>query len=168
MSNSFSHASRGLLGLLDDINETPPLGCRQRTGLGDDDKVTDSGGVELVMSLHLGCAAQNLAVEGVLDPVFDLHDDRLLHLVAHNVAATSLAVATGRLSRLSLIGNRGLRLGVFSHDQASFFFLVAASAPAVSAFTAASAVALFGFSVFTTSATTGVARIPSSRSRMMV
>src|SRR6218665_244403 len=164
MSNSFSHASRGLLGLLDDVNETPPLSCRQRPGLGDDDKVTDSGGVELVVSLDLGCAAQNLAVEGVLDPIFDLHDDRLLHLVAHNVAATSLAVATGRLS---LIGNRGLSLGVFSHDQASFF-LVAASAPTVSAFTAASAVAFFDFSVFTTSATTGVARIPSSRSRMMV
>src|SRR6185436_20627360 len=87
----------GLLRLLDDFDETPALGGRQRSGLRDEHHVADAGGVALVVSLDLGGTADDLAVQRVLHAVFDLDDDGLVHLVARDIATTRLAVTAGVL-----------------------------------------------------------------------
>src|SRR3954454_23908211 len=82
-----------LLRLLEDLDETPALRGRDRPRLADEHEVADAGLTALVVRLHLGGAADDLAVERVLHPVLDLDDDRLVHLVARHVAAADLAVA---------------------------------------------------------------------------
>src|SRR5581483_10533589 len=74
-----------------------------RAGLHQPDAVTDAGGVALVMRLDLAGPADDLAVEGVLDPVLHRHNDRLVHLVRHHEALADLAEAA------RLLGGRGLR-----------------------------------------------------------
>src|SRR3954469_22248136 len=64
-----------LLGLLKDLHEPPALGGRQRAGLHEQNAVTDTGGVLLVVRLHLGGGAQDLGVPAVLLPVLELDDD---------------------------------------------------------------------------------------------
>src|SRR6478735_1182714 len=86
----------GLLGLLEDLHQAPALGGAERAGLHDEDAVADSGGVGLVVRLDLAGAADDLAVEGVLDTVLDLDDDGLVHLVADDVALAGLAVVAVR------------------------------------------------------------------------
>src|SRR6478672_2522080 len=90
--------NRELLGLLEDLHQAPALGGAERAGLHDEDAVADSGGVGLVVRLDLAGAADDLAVEGVLDAVLDLDDNGLVHLVAHHVALAGLAVVA--LTRL--------------------------------------------------------------------
>src|SRR3954469_23687194 len=85
-----------LLRALEDLDDPPPLRRRERPRLADEDEVPDAGDVALVVRVDLARAAQNLAVEGVLDAVLDLDDDGLVHLVADDVAAPLLAVAAGR------------------------------------------------------------------------
>src|SRR5919107_1676177 len=85
-------ASCCLLGLLEDLDQPPPLGGRRRPGLHDLHAVADAGDVLLVVHLELVRAADDLAVEGVLHAVLHLDDDGLLHLVAHHQALTDLAV----------------------------------------------------------------------------
>src|SRR5689334_17092559 len=86
------------LGLLDDLDETPPLRGAQRPGLHQEDAVADAGGVLLVVGLELARAAQDLAVERVLHAVLDLDDDGLVHLVADDEPLADLAaVAVGGL-----------------------------------------------------------------------
>src|SRR5699024_10991654 len=116
-------------------------------GLVDDDEVADACGVLLVVRLEVLRAAEDLAIKRVLHAVLDLDDDGLIHLVAHDVASCRLAVAAldGRF-RLLLAG----------HHSAS------PSAGASSAFFA------LLFLVFFEAAGSGVARIPSSRSRITV
>src|SRR5690606_28382860 len=82
-----------LLGLLEDLHDAPPLGRGQRPGLHQPDAVTHAGGVVAVMGLQLAGPPDDLAVERVLETVFDSHDDRLVHLVAHDVALADLAEA---------------------------------------------------------------------------
>src|SRR5262245_5375466 len=90
-----------LLGLFEDLDHTPTLGGGQRPGLHDEDAVADPTLVGLVVRLELARAAQDLAVQGVLDAVLDGHDHGLVHLVAEHQALTNLArVALGRLRRL--------------------------------------------------------------------
>src|SRR5690242_6527728 len=79
------------LGLFEDLHDPPPLGGGERTGLHQEDPVADAARVLLVVHLELAGAAQNLAVEGVLDAVLDLDDDRLVHLVADHQALANLA-----------------------------------------------------------------------------
>src|SRR5688500_16208749 len=85
-----------LLGLLEDLHHAPALGRAERAGLHDEDTVADAGRVGLVVRLDLARAADDLAVEGVLHAVLDLDDDGLVHLVAHDVALTGLAVVALR------------------------------------------------------------------------
>src|SRR3954451_13471457 len=75
---------RSLLGLLQDLDQPPPLGGRRRPGLHDLHPVTDARDVLLVVRLQLAGAPDDLAVEAVLHTVLDLDDDGLLHLVAHH------------------------------------------------------------------------------------
>src|SRR3954462_5817459 len=101
-----------LLRALEDLDDPPPLRRRERPGLADEDEGADAGDVALVVRLDLARAAQDLAVEGVLDAVLDLDDDGLVHLVADDVAAALLAVAAGGL----LLGGRRRRAaGVLAH-----------------------------------------------------
>src|SRR3954462_171529 len=78
------------LGLFEDLHDPPPLGGGERTGLHQQHAVTDAARVLLVVHLELAGAAQNLAVEGVLDAVLDLDDDGLVHLVADHEALAHL------------------------------------------------------------------------------
>src|SRR5512139_624679 len=88
----------GLLGLLEDLDDAPALGGRQRTGLHDQDPVADAALVLLVVRLELAGAPHDLAVQRVLHSVLDGDDDGLLHLVADHQALTNLAGRTlGRL-----------------------------------------------------------------------
>src|SRR6187200_3328626 len=80
-----------LLRLLEDLHHAPALGRAQRAGLHDQDAVSDATVVLLVVGLQLARTAQDLPVEGVLDPVLDGHDNGLVHLVAHDKALTNLA-----------------------------------------------------------------------------
>src|SRR5688500_13853274 len=80
-----------LLGLLDDLDDAPALGGRQRAGLHDQDPVADAALVLLVVRLQLAGAAHDLAVERVLDAVLDGHDHGLVHLVGDDQALTGLA-----------------------------------------------------------------------------
>src|SRR5690349_4802174 len=105
-------ARRCLLGLLEDLDDAPALGGRQRPGLHDQDPVADARSVLLVVRLDLARAAQDLAVERVLHAVLDLDHDGLVHLVAHHVTLTGLAVvAVGR--------RHGLILHVLTHADSS-------------------------------------------------
>src|SRR4051794_28750356 len=88
------YGTRWLLGLLEDLDQPPPLGGRQRPGLHDLHAVAGARDVLLVVGLQLARATDDLAVEAVLHAVLDLDDDGLLHLVAHHEALTDLAVAT--------------------------------------------------------------------------
>src|SRR3954447_7650944 len=97
-------SSAFLLGLLQDLDQPPPLGGRQRPGLHDLHPVADAGDVLLVVGLQLAGAPDDLAVEAVLHAVLDLDDDGLLHLVADHQALTDLAVATAGQA-----GTRGRR-----------------------------------------------------------
>src|SRR4051794_17329707 len=87
------HVTRSLLGLLHDLDQTPPLGGRQRPGLHDLHTVADARDVVLVVRLQLARAPDDLAVEAVLHAVLDLDDDGLRHLVAHDETLADLAVA---------------------------------------------------------------------------
>src|SRR5690606_16718117 len=93
--------SRGLLRLLEDLDQAPALGGALRAGLVDEHEIADAGGVLLVVGLHLRRTAHDLAVERVLHAVLDLDDDGLIHLVADDVAAASLTVAALFLLDLS-------------------------------------------------------------------
>src|SRR3954470_9510353 len=87
----------GLLGLLDDLDQPPPLGGRRGPGLHDLHAVADAGDPLLVVRLQLARTADDLAVQAVLHAVLDLDDDGLLHLVADDEALADLAVpATGQ------------------------------------------------------------------------
>src|SRR6478736_274580 len=81
-----------LLGLLDDLDQTPPLGSGKRAGLHHYNEVADACRIGLIVSLDLGRTAQDLAVERVLDAVLDLYGDGLVHLVGRHVTATRLAI----------------------------------------------------------------------------
>src|SRR3954469_18174225 len=61
-----------LLGLLEDLDQAPALGRRERPGLHEQDAVADAGAVLLVVGLELGGAAHHLAVARVLLAVLDL------------------------------------------------------------------------------------------------
>jgi hypothetical protein len=93
---------RKFLGLLEDLDDAPALGRRQRAGLREEDPVADAGSVLLVVRLELVGTADDLAVQRVLDAVLDSDDDGLVHLVADDQTLTGLAETA-----------RGLRL--FSH-----------------------------------------------------
>src|SRR5689334_11216912 len=85
-----------LLRPLEDLHHAPALGGRERTGLHDGHPVAHATRVALVVGLEPAGAAQNLAVERVLDPVLDDDHDGLVHLVADHNALTDLAPVPGR------------------------------------------------------------------------
>src|SRR5690606_4469480 len=122
-----------------------------------------------VVHLALLGAADDLAVQRVLHAVFDLNDDGLVHLVADDVAALRLAVAA---DELGVVGNRCACLRVsLSHYLASSVSVASAvaSALAESAFAASAFLGLVFFSALGAVSTgAGVARMPSSRSRITV
>src|SRR5687768_17298635 len=84
-----------LLRSLDDLDDPPALRRRQRPRLHEQNPVTGAAGVALVVGLEPAGAAQDLAVERVLDPVLDDHDDGLVHLVAHHDPLPHLAAFAG-------------------------------------------------------------------------
>src|SRR6476646_3137190 len=89
----YTRTSRSrLLCLLENLDDSPPLGGGQRPGLHDQYPVSDRHRVGRVMRLELVRAADHLAVQGVLNPILDGHDHGLVHLVAHDPALAGLAV----------------------------------------------------------------------------
>src|SRR3954453_7001266 len=96
-----------LLGLLKDLDDAPALGGAQRPGLHEANPVTDATSVGLIKSVVLGRTANDLAVQPVLDAVFNGDDDGLVHLVADDQALANLTVPTHLL-----IGTGGTGLGL--------------------------------------------------------
>src|SRR6476660_3151660 len=92
-SARYTRTSRSrLLCLLENLDDSPPLGGGQRPSLHDQYPVSDRHRVGRVMHLELVRAAHHLAVQGVLNPILDGHDHGLIHLVAHDPALAGLAV----------------------------------------------------------------------------
>src|SRR5712672_2564362 len=109
-----------LLGPLEDLDEPPALGRRQRTGLHQRNPVADTGDAVLVVRLHLGGGADDLAVERVLHPVLELDHDGLLHLVRHHVADARLTPAARLLGARGVLGALVFRRGLcFCHYDSS-------------------------------------------------
>ena len=73
-----------------DINYSPVLGLAQRTGFHDEDGVTDSALVLLVVGNELGGLFHELAVERMLLLSFYRNDNGLVHLVADHYACSFL------------------------------------------------------------------------------
>src|ERR1700757_4955157 len=82
-----------LLGFLEDVDEPPALRCRQRASLHQRNAVADPGDAVLVVRLDLLGGPDDLAVQRVPHPVFELDDDGLFHLVRHHVANRGPATA---------------------------------------------------------------------------
>src|SRR6188508_1347515 len=76
-----SGRQRSGLAARDDFDHLPVLGLAERTALGDAHQVAFLA-AQLVVRVHLGGAAQVLAVQAMLDLALDQHRHRLLHLVA--------------------------------------------------------------------------------------
>src|SRR3954470_3137265 len=106
-----------LLRLLDDLHHAPALGRAERAGLHQEHPVTDATFVGLVVGLEPHRAAQDLAVERVLDAVLDGHDDGLVHLVADDEALADLAAVALDVG-LTHCGLILLRLAVGRHELA--------------------------------------------------
>ena len=109
------------------------------------------------MGLDLGGSAHNLAVQGVLHAVFHLDDDGLIHLVAGDVSTTTLAVSASLFVANIVFGGLVTLLQLGGH------YALSSVASGVSAFSAFLVDFFAGFSMGA-----GVARIPSSRSRITV
>src|SRR6266545_5419448 len=92
-----------LLSLLEDLDDPPALGRRQRPGLHQQHPVTDAARVLLVVRVQLVGAADDLAVQGVLDPVLDRDHHGLVHLVADDVTLTGLPEAARGLAHSCLL-----------------------------------------------------------------
>src|SRR5690606_12372300 len=119
-------------------------------------EVADARRVGLVVHLALLGAADDLAVQRVLHAVLDLDDDGLVHVVADDVAAQRLAVAAGGTVAHVVLGVLNVLLSHYS-----------ASSLGASASAAFFAFVLDAF-LAGTSTGAGVARMPSSRSRITV
>src|SRR5262245_31020332 len=94
-----------LLGLLEDLDDPPALGGRQRPGLHQEHSVADPALVDLVVSLELAGPAQDLAVQRVLDAVLYDNDDGLVHLVADHGSFADLAEAALGVAHLVLLSH---------------------------------------------------------------
>src|ERR1035437_5920872 len=95
---------------IDDLDHTPPLVLRQRTGFHDAHGVTGLRRVLLVVRLQALGPGDHLAVDRVRDATFDRDDHRLLHLVAHDDSRA-------RLARIAIRRLRAVRTGVlYCHD----------------------------------------------------
>ena len=90
------HVARAAVAVLagagHDRHETPALRRRERPRLLDEDGVADVGVVLLVVGLELRRQADDPLVDRVAGEALDGHDDRLVHLVAHDAADLRLAL----------------------------------------------------------------------------
>src|SRR5204863_7294696 len=77
-----------------DLREPPTLRLRQRPRLDDADAVADVRLVLLVVCVELERTADHLLVELMRSDGLDLDDDRLVHCVGDDDAATLLSAAT--------------------------------------------------------------------------
>src|SRR5579863_9503832 len=78
------------------FDDAPILGLRQWARLGDAHHVTFLALALLVVRVHLGRTAHDLAVQRMLHLALEQHGDRLLHLVADH-ATFDRALGLGRL-----------------------------------------------------------------------
>ena len=65
----------------------------QRTAFLNQNAVADAGGLVFVVDLHAWVVTHDLAVQCVLLTVFQLDNNRLVHLVGNNDAGTVFAIA---------------------------------------------------------------------------
>src|SRR5438445_7617664 len=75
-----------LRGARNDFDYAPVFGLRQRAAFSNAHHVTFLALAVLVMRVHLGRTADDLAVQRMLHLALEQHGDRLLHLVAHDAA----------------------------------------------------------------------------------
>ena len=80
-----------LLGLLDNFGYSPSLILGKGTGLHNLYGIADIAAVQLIMSLQLYGALDDLLVEGVTNIVLDSNYNSLIHLVAYYLAHSGLS-----------------------------------------------------------------------------
>src|ERR1700677_1582757 len=97
-----------LLSLLQDLDEPPALGGRQRTSLHQRDAVAGAGVTVLVVHLDLLGGTDDLAVLRVTHTVFQLDHDGLLHLVTDHIADAGLTPTARLGSDRSVLGPLGI------------------------------------------------------------
>src|ERR1700742_280144 len=106
--NSPPYPRARLLSPLQDLDQPPALGGRQRTGLHQRDAVADAGVAVLVVRLDLLGGPDDLAVQRVAHTVFELDHDGLLHLVADHVADAGLTPTARLRGGRSVLGPLGI------------------------------------------------------------
>src|SRR5919112_1048966 len=92
-SSALTAGSRSLC-LLENLDQPPALGRRQRAGFHQQHPVSDSRGVRLVMRFYLGGGSHHLAVQGVLLTVLKRHHNGLVHLVRDDVTLADLSLGS--------------------------------------------------------------------------
>src|SRR4051794_23706596 len=105
-----------LLRPLQDLDQAPALGARQRAGLDDAHEVALAGVVVLVVGVQRRRRAHDLLVAAVPPGALDAHGDRLVGLVGDDAALAHLRAAGGlgdglRRRRGRALGALGLLLG---------------------------------------------------------
>ena len=83
-----------LLCLLDDRDESPSLGLRERSGFHHTDLIADVALVVLVVHMDLGGVLNDLPLDGVSDIVLDGNNDGLVHLVANDATHAGFSQVT--------------------------------------------------------------------------
>src|SRR6202020_1309798 len=91
---------------LDDPDQPPPLGPRQRTRLAHDHRVADVRVVGLVVGVQRVRGADDLLVAAVAPSRVDPHGDRLVGLVGDHDALTRLLATGPVLARKLVLGHR--------------------------------------------------------------
>ena len=105
-----------LLGLLDNFGYSPSLILGKGTGLHNLYGIADIAAVELIMSLQLYGALDDLLVEGVTNIVLDSNYNSLIHLVAYYLAHSGLSQISLRHS-VDVYKRQVLMLGIESFSQ---------------------------------------------------
>src|SRR5579864_2146064 len=99
-----------MVGLANDLEQSPGLGLADGSSLADSHNVADGGLVALVMRVKLPRAAHALLVQRMLDDAFNGYDDRFLHLVGNDLSRLALDVF-GHLCLLLSLTKNGLDSG---------------------------------------------------------
>src|SRR5215210_5794956 len=81
-----------LAGLLQHLDQAPPLGARQRPGLGHADDIALVGLVRLVVGVQRAGLAHDLPVHLVASDAVDPHGDRLVRLARDDDSLARLAL----------------------------------------------------------------------------
>src|SRR5690606_13387978 len=99
--------------------QTPALLLAEGARLHDPDGVSNTGGVVLVMGHELGRTVDELPIDRMLYLAVNRNGDRLLHLIADDLADPFFSKVSFRFHPLSLLGFLDRKFRFQSGDQPS-------------------------------------------------